>query len=503
MLNLQDQIMAVERERDQVLSSLGSKKQQSEERVRKVKMDFEKRLDTMQQELNKVNTAKKEHAKMMKNQVVYDRRIRDLSTELNEMKKIKVRLMAQMKTESEKNKISDQRKNKELLQLKKEKRRDKSQLTTSEIKDVRLTPPSSPSLSRRRQPLQDSDSTNVFMRLTNTQTGGTQIKRRRALALSAAVTNSNQSLICVKKTVGHTKAVLSICAADNLLVSGSKDLTCKVWDMSIGSEVLCLGGHPNYVSKVRYCEVNWLVYTVSNSFVKISSGLVHDSIPVEPASSSQAILQQGEQQIFDIQVSRDGHKLYTTTGTIVRLWDLNTHKSAALLFSPKVAKSKWDKLERYITSVVVRKQTIANMEAEMDLHISKREQLSKKIDAYSKRLDTAIRRNEVTSSNQSLICVKKAVGHTKAVLSICAADNLLVSGSKDLTCKVWDMSIGSEVLCLGGHPNYVSKVQYCEVNRLAYTVSNSFVKMWDIRAGAKCITVLRGLSPWTEKISWS
>ncbi|XP_067951912.1 kinesin-like protein KIF21A [Watersipora subatra] len=258
------------------------------------------------------------------------------------------------------------------------------------------------------------------------------------------VTNSNQSLICVKKAVGHTKAVLSICAADNLLVSGSKDLTCKVWDMSIGSEVLCLGGHPNYVSKVRYCEVSWLVYTVSNSFVKISSGLVHDSIPVEPASSSQAILQQGEQQIFDIQVSRDGHKLYTTTGTIVRLWDLNTHKSAALLFSPKV-----------------------------------------------------------TSSNQSLICVKKAVGHTKAVLSICAADNLLVSGSKDLTCKVWDMSIGSEVLCLGGHPNYVSKVQYCEVNRLAYTVSNSFVKMWDIRAGAKCITVLRGLSPWTEKISWS
>ena len=37
---------------------------------------------------------------------------------------------------------------------------------------------------------------------------------------------------------------------------------------------------------------------------------------------------------------------------------------------------------------------------------------------------------QVTSSNQSLICVKKAVGHTKAVLSICAADNLLVSGSK-------------------------------------------------------------------------
>ncbi|XP_067951949.1 kinesin-like protein KIF21A [Watersipora subatra] len=179
------------------------------------------------------------------------------------------------------------------------------------------------------------------MRLTNTQTGGTQNKKAQSFGTVSScdkVTSSNQSLICVKKAVGHTKAVLSICAADNLLVSGSKDLTCKVWNMSIGSEVLCLGGHPNYVSKVRYCEVNRLVYTVSNSFVKMwdiragakcitvlsSSGLVHDSIPVEPASSSQAILQQGEQQIFDIQVSRDGHKLYTTTGTTVQLWDLNT-----------------------------------------------------------------------------------------------------------------------------------------------------------------------------------
>ncbi|XP_067939675.1 kinesin-like protein KIF21A [Watersipora subatra] len=99
MLNLQDQIMAVERERDQVLSSLGSKKQQSEEQVHKVKMEFEKRLDTMQQELNQV------------------------------------RLMAQMKTESEKNKISDQRKNKELLQLEKETRQRDNQVRMLELQN--------------------------------------------------------------------------------------------------------------------------------------------------------------------------------------------------------------------------------------------------------------------------------------------------------------------------------------------------------------------------------
>lgn len=48
---------------------------------------------------------------------------------------LQVRLMAQMKTESEKNKISDQRKNKELLQLKKEKRQRDNQVRMLELQN--------------------------------------------------------------------------------------------------------------------------------------------------------------------------------------------------------------------------------------------------------------------------------------------------------------------------------------------------------------------------------
>ena len=70
----------------------GSKKQQSDEQVKKVKSEYEKKITMMQSELSKVNAAKKEHAKMMKNQAVYDKRIKDLSVELNDMKKIKVRV---------------------------------------------------------------------------------------------------------------------------------------------------------------------------------------------------------------------------------------------------------------------------------------------------------------------------------------------------------------------------------------------------------------------------
>lgn len=60
-----------------------------------------------------------------------------------------------------------------------------------------------------------------------------------------------------------------------------------------------------------------------------------------------------------------------------------------------MAKSKWDKMEHYISSVVMRKQTISSMESEMDLYINKREELSKKIETYNKKLETALNRNQV------------------------------------------------------------------------------------------------------------
>jgi len=46
-------------------------------------------------------------------------------------------------------------------------------------------------------------------------------------------------------------------------------------------------------------------------------------------------------------------------------------------------------------------------------------------------------------------------------------------------------------MSLEDHPNYVTRVRYCNINKLVYTVSNSFVKIWDIRAGPKCVKVLR------------
>lgn len=60
------------------------------EETKKVKERYERKLNEMQNELKKLNAAKKEHAKLVKNQSHYERQLKTLQHELGEMKKTKV-----------------------------------------------------------------------------------------------------------------------------------------------------------------------------------------------------------------------------------------------------------------------------------------------------------------------------------------------------------------------------------------------------------------------------
>lgn len=78
------------------------------------------------------------------------------------------------------------------------------------------------------------------------------------------------------------------------------------------------------------------------------------------------------------------------------------------------AKNKWDKLEHYVTALVMKKQTISSMEAEMDMYIKKREELSKRIEEYNKRLDRAVNKNQVYRCNfsQQVVIMIKSMKKT-------------------------------------------------------------------------------------------
>uniref|UniRef100_A0A8C0XV26 Kinesin motor domain-containing protein n=1 Tax=Castor canadensis TaxID=51338 RepID=A0A8C0XV26_CASCN len=152
-------------------------------------------------------------------------------------------------------------------------------------------------------------------------------------------------LQCVHIAEGHTKAVLCVDSTDDLLFTGSKDRTCKVWNLVTGQEIMSLGGHPNNVVSVKYCNYTSLVFTVSTSYIKVwdirdsakcirtltSSGQVTLGDACSASTSRTVAIPSGENQINQIALNPTGTFLYAASGNAVRMWDLKRFQSTGKL----------------------------------------------------------------------------------------------------------------------------------------------------------------------------
>lgn len=72
----------------------GSVESGSEDKTRKIKAEYEKKLSVMNKELQKLHSAQKEHARLLKNQSQYEKQLKKLQMDVAEMKKTKVWLVA-------------------------------------------------------------------------------------------------------------------------------------------------------------------------------------------------------------------------------------------------------------------------------------------------------------------------------------------------------------------------------------------------------------------------
>ena len=212
------------------------------------------------------------------------------------------------------------------------------------------SPPNSPGAFRRSNSRDESGGKNVFSRLI----AGTTIGERQTL--NKGMINPFQGrivarspLICSNVAEGHTKAVLSVTATDELLFSASKDRTVKVWDLCRKEEVQSLEGHPNNVVCVKYSEQQRLAYTVSSAFIKVwdlrmspssciktlsSSGLTTNGPVVMNNTNTNTrslAMPSGETQINDICLTPSGYGLFSAAGDKVRLWDLRKFHSIGKL----------------------------------------------------------------------------------------------------------------------------------------------------------------------------
>ncbi|XP_077151506.1 kinesin-like protein KIF21B isoform X1 [Ranitomeya variabilis] len=207
--------------------------------------------------------------------------------------------------------------------------------------DSPLIPPSSP-------PMRLRNDKNVFSRLTSSQSTGNVLDKseegdsffsdtsRGVITPVGGVKGSRTApLQCIAVAEGHTKPVLCVDATEELLFTGSKDRTCKLWNLVTGQEISSLRGHPHNVVSVKHCSISGLVLTASASCVRVwdirdparcvrtlmSSGQVVSGDPCS-GLSLRSVSSQAELQINQIALNPGGTTLYVAAGNAVRAWDL-------------------------------------------------------------------------------------------------------------------------------------------------------------------------------------
>ncbi|XP_032104216.1 kinesin-like protein KIF21A isoform X11 [Sapajus apella] len=701
LMMLQHKIRDTQLERDQVLQNLGSVESYSEEKAKKVRSEYEKKLQAMNKELQRLQAAQKEHARLLKNQSQYEKQLKKLQQDVMEMKKTKVRLMKQMKEEQEKARLTESRRNREIAQLKKDQRKRDHQLRLLEAQKrnqevvLRRKTEEVTALRRQVRPMSDKVAGKVTRKLsssdapaldmgssvaaveTDASRTGAQQKMRipaaRVQALPTSATNGTRKKYQRKGLTGRVfisktarmkwqllerrvtdiimqKMTISNMEADmNRLLKQREELTKRREKLSkrrekivkengegdknvanISEEMESLTANIDYINdSISDCQANIMqmeeakeegetldVTAVINACtltearylldhflsmginkglqaaqkeaqIKVLEGrlkqteitsatqnqlLFHmlkekaelnpeldallghalqdlDSVPLEnvedstdedaplnsPGSEGSTLSSDLMKLCGEVKPKNKARRRTTTQmellyadsselasdtstgdaslpGPLTPVAEgqeigMNAETSGTSarekeLSSPPGLPSKIGSISRQSSlsekkipepSPVTRRKAYEKAEKSK----AKEQKQSDESDSSLSEVHRSSRRGIINPFPASkgirafpLQCIHIAEGHTKAVLCVDSTDDLLFTGSKDRTCKVWNLVTGQEIMSLGGHPNNVVSIKYCNYTSLVFTVSTSYIKVWDIRDSAKCIRTL-------------
>ncbi|XP_060932106.1 kinesin-like protein KIF21A isoform X1 [Limanda limanda] len=655
LMMLQCKIKDTQLERDRVLQNMNSVESGTEDKSRKIKVEYEKKLSVMNKELQKLQSAQKEHARLLKNQSQYERQLKKLQMDVAEMKKTKVRLMKQMKEQQEKNRMNESRRNREIATLKKDQRKQEHQLKlleaqkrqqelilrrkTEEVTALRRQArPTSGKVIRKvnlQEPVQDSSHRPPSGRLYSssiTGPNGNRFSYRRTVGIysTRVARNKWQSLERRVCDVIMQRLTISNMEADmNRLLKQREELTKRKEKVirkrerlvreepeaektlpPLNEEVDALTANIDYINdSIADCQANimqmeeakeecdtadvsavigsctlvearflldhfismainkGLQAAQKESQVKVMEGrlkqteitsatqnqlLFHmlkekaefnpeldallgnalqelGNIPAENGDdsssdeSAQSPSAEGTTLSSDLMKlcgeTKTRNKARRRTTTQMELLYANSDSApdapTADFSSPMLPLTETPEGDVDTSGSSVRDYTAVSpgfsskmgsisgsrtspgveKRAPEPSPLSRRKTYDKANAAADRAKVKEIKQgviNPVPSTKSSrsatLQCVHVAEGHSKAVLCVDCTDDLLFTGSKDRTCKVWNLVTGQEIMSLAGHPNNVVSVRYS--SSLVFTVSTSYIKVWDIRDSAKCIRTL-------------
>ncbi|XP_036068508.1 kinesin-like protein KIF21A isoform X5 [Oryzias melastigma] len=653
LMMLQCKIRDTQLERDRVLQNMSSVESGTEDKARKIKVEYEKKLSVMNKELQKLQSAQKEHARLLRNQSQYEKQLKKLQMDVAEMKKTKVRLMKQMKEQQEKNRMNESRRNREIASLKKDQRKQEHQLKlleaqkrqqelilkrkTEEVTALRRqVRPTSGKVSRRinlPEPVQDSAHRPPSGRMyspNNAAPNGSRSSYRRTAGIYSTRIARNKwqtlerrisDVIMQRMTISNMEADMNRLLKQREELTKRKEKVLRKRDrlvragpegdkavLPLSEEVDALTANIDYINdSIADCQANIMQMeetkeeadTVDVSAVITSCTLAEARFLLDHFMSmainkglqaaqreSQVKVMEGRLKQTEITSATQNQLLFhmlkekaefnpeldALLGSALQELGNIPAENADDSSSDESAQSPSAEGTTLASDLVklcgetktrnkARRRTTTQMEllyansdsaldaptdfsgpmlqladtpdggGDVDLSGSSVRDYAALSPGFSSKLGSisgsravenratepsplsrrkmydkaqaAADRAKVKEMTQGVIspvpstkssrlaplqCVHVAEGHNKAVLCVDCTDDLLFTGSKDRTCKVWNLVTGQEIMSLAGHPNNVVSVRYS--SSLVFTVSTSYIKVWDIRDSAKCIRTL-------------
>ncbi|XP_073669362.1 kinesin-like protein KIF21A isoform X2 [Paramisgurnus dabryanus] len=651
LMMLQCKIKDTQLERDRVLQNMGSVESCSDDKAKRIKAEYEKKLGIMNKELHKLQAAQKEHARLLKNQSQYEKQMKKLQQDLAEMKKTKVRLMKQMKEQQEKSRMAESRRNREIATLKKDQRKQEHQLKlleaqkrqqelilrrkTEEVTALRRqVRPMSGKVTRKGnvpEPSQDhlhrppsgrpypgsgapngtrlyyrrpagiystriargkwqtlerriSDIIMQRMTISNMETDMNRLlkqreeltrrrdkisrKRERLLAEEPEgekdVQTLNEELESLLANIDYINDSISDCQANIMQMEEAKEegdavdvsavigsctlaearfLLDHFMSMAINkglqasqkeSQIKVMEGRLKQ-TEINSATQNQLLFHMLKEKAEFNPELDAllgnalqelGNMPSENGDDSSSDESTQSPAVEGITLASDIMKLCGETKSRTKARRRTTTQMELLYVNncdcgPETPLHPMSETIEGTGDLESAGNTVRDRDYMLPAGLTSR---MGSISSSGNRLPTGgqkrvpepspVSRRKTYDKGQadkakakeiiqgvispvpvskssragSLQCVHIAEGHSKAVLCVDSTDDLLFTGSKDRTCKVWNLVTGQEIMYLGGHPNNVVSVRYS--SSLVFTVSTSYIKVWDIRDSAKCIRTL-------------
>jgi WD40 repeat protein len=254
----------------------------------------------------------------------------------------------------------------------------------------------------------------------------------------------------VRRFVGHTSSVISVCVSPDgkRVVSCGEDGTVRLWDLETGAELQRFEGHTLRVLSVAFLPDGR----------RLVSGSADGSVRVWDAETGSQLQElTGHQgRVFDVAAMPDGKRVISASlDKTVRVWDAESGEPLDVI-----------ELEQPVHSVAALpdgRHALCGAEAGV-------------LQLWD--LD-----------NASL--VRRFEGHTDFIRGIAISPDgrlALSAGAKDGTVRLWDLMTGEELHRFEGHGAWAHRAAFSPDGKLALTGGHMVVLLWDLGTRRKLHT---------------